>query len=481
MRRFVCSLAIAALVPSASVLAQGLAGRVLAVDDGVVAVTFSARDGLCGDGRTYVGDLSSSTAFRTYYFDGGISVESIPRNDDLRARCVEGPVRVFITVRDGRITLVRPFVGPVERNPVRPTRDLGRVSAPGAADAFVDLARRSSSEDAARRLVLSATLADSARIAAALSAMARDRSLPGERREIALRWVLDAGERERDATAQQTVRRIAQDGSDILSVRERAIRVLGESQSSDADAFLRGLYTRLDDRTLKERVIRVLGESKTDANTQWVVQVARNESEETELRERAIRVLGEEGGHLRMLREMFPRLREEALRDRVVRMNGENGDGESRRWLRTVIEDANETTSVRERAIRSLAELGDVAYLRASFPRIREGDLRERIIRSVGESGGAEGVRWLRAIALAEREHVDLRDRAIRVLADGGLATAELVRLYDAIDESAIRERLVSILADRGDRDARAKLSSIARNDPSEDIRRRALRKLAER
>ena len=43
-----------------------------------------------------------------------------------------------------------------------------------------------------------------------------------------------------------------------------------------------------------------------------------------------------------------------------------------------------------------------------------------------------------------------------------------------------MRERLVSLLAERGDRVARDKLRAIATNDPDEGLRQRAVRKLAE-
>jgi hypothetical protein len=39
---------------------------------------------------------------------------------------------------------------------------------------------------------------------------------------------------------------------------------------------------------------------------------------------------------------------------------------------------------------------------------------------------------------------------------------------------------LINLLAERGDRTARDKLAAIARNDPDQELRRRALKRLAE-
>ena len=75
----------------------------------------------------------------------------------------------------------------------------------------------------------------------------------------------------------------------------------------------------------------------------------------------------------------------------------------------------------------------------------------------------------------------ELRERAVRSLAESGVPTADLVAMYDSVTDRDVRDRLVNILAERGDRAALAKLRSIATGDPDEDLRRRATRKLAEK
>lgn len=88
---------------------------------------------------------------------------------------------------------------------------------------------------------------------------------------------------------------------------------------------------------------------------------------------------------------------------------------------------------------------------------------------------------WLRTIARDTKESSGLRDRAVRSLAEAGAATSELVSLYDAVPDRTVRDRIVSLLAERGDRAARDKLRSIATDDPDEDLRRRATRKLTDK
>ena len=150
------------------------------------------------------------------------------------------------------------------------------------------------------------------------------------------------------------------------------------------------------------------------------------------------------------------------------------------RVRRQIVERPTESQAVRDRAIRSLAEMGDITYLRSAYRSLDDDDLRERIIRSVAEGGGSETTSWLREIVRDTKERSALRERAVRSLAESGAATAELISLYDAVQDRTVRDRLVSLLAERGDRAARDKLRSIASDDPDEDLRRRAVRKLAE-
>jgi hypothetical protein len=98
----------------------------------------------------------------------------------------------------------------------------------------------------------------------------------------------------------------------------------------------------------------------------------------------------------------------------------------------------------------------------------------------MAEAGGTETMTWLRGIARDSKESSGLRERAVRSIAEGGAPTSDLVSLYDSISDRSIRDRLVNIFADRGDKTAREKLRSIATGDPDEDLRRRATRKLTD-
>ena len=451
-----------------------LARRVAAAADGIVKMTYAAREGVCGDGRSFVAEGPIGARGFDVWFTDGNSFSTM--SGDIGAKCLNGPARVVLVVRDHRVVDVQPFVGPSSAASSRSGTDLGTVAVAEVARYMLDLATRGR-EETARNAMLAASIADSVRIAQPLAGIARNKTLASAVRETALKWVGRAAVREGDREATRVARTILDDRDDQLDVRERAVRVVGEE--SDGPAYLRSAYARVTESTLRERIVRVVGESGTRADLDWIRNVALDGAERTAIRERAVRTLGE-ASDAKALRELYDRLDDATLRERIVRVMAEVGDNDSRRWLRDLVERKSESSTVRERAIRSLAELGDIAYLQSSYRSVDDEGLRERILRSVAEGGGSDTKKWLGDIARDTKEQTSLRERAVRSLAESGVATSELVTLYDGIADRTVRERLVNVLAERGDRAARDKLRAIAENDADEDLRRRAVRKLAE-
>ena len=463
-----------ALAPGLPAQGTDLARRIASAPDGLVKMTYASRDGVCGDGRSFIAEVASSARGHEVWFADGMSMSGV--GGDIAARCVRGPVRLLLVVRDHRVVAVQPFVGPSSPATERAGTEIGSVPVADVSRYLLELAAQGR-EEIARNAMLAATVADSVRIARSLAALAQNKALASSVRESALRWVGRTAAREGDREAMRVPRIIAEDAGDGLEVRERAIRVIGEEP--DGAAYLRTLYPRLDQSTLRERTVRVVGESGTRSDIDWIRGIALDRSERTMIRERAVRVIGEMS-NARALRELYDQLDDPTLRERVLRSMAEVGDSESRTWLRAIVERKTETTALRERAIRSLAEMGDMDYLRTTYRSLDDDGLRERILRSVAEGGGTETTAWLRDIARDSRERSALRERAVRLLAESGAATSELISLYDAVPDRVVRDRLVTLLAERGDRAARDKLRAIASDDPDEDLRRRAVRKLAE-
>jgi hypothetical protein len=405
----VLSLPIALVLP-ASAQSQSLRDRIAQRRDGTVGISYAARSGVCGDGRSMIGDAEGPDGF-TMYLLGENSVMTGTFQGNVRDQCVAGPVRVLLTLRDGELVRVAPTVGGKDWQSA-PSLDLGTVD-PAQAATYLLGAAAALPERSARDAMLAASIADGVRVGTPLARMARTRSLPSYVRESALRWTARAAEREGDRAAMEEVRAIASDEDDATAVRERAIRSLNGRAD---EGFLRQLYAKTANRTLQERIIRTVGEGGSTESRNWLRTVAESSRDGAELRERAVRVLAEEWGDYTFLRELYSRAGEIAPRERIIRVLGEGGRADDMRWLRGIAAKSDEPTALRERALRVLTETGlPTRDLAALYDSVGVRSLRERAINLLAERGDKTAIDKLNAIA-RDDEDSDLRRRALRKL-----------------------------------------------------------------
>jgi hypothetical protein len=158
-------MALAVLVPG-SMAGQELADRITSTD-GDVRLSYRTKNGVCGDGQGMI-----NTAGRHW-------------KGHQDSRCQPGPARMTLTVRNGEIRDADIKVGGVWEGTA--TRNLGTVSAPDAAEAFLALARRPDTRG--DELILGAVLADSAVVWPGLLALARATTVNEDIRDDAVLWL----------------------------------------------------------------------------------------------------------------------------------------------------------------------------------------------------------------------------------------------------------------------------------------------------
>lgn len=225
---------IAALIlcAAAPLAAQELGGRVAAAPDGLVRMSFASKPGVCGRGENVIS--------RRGHRDGW--------------DCDEGPVRVALDVRSGKVTAVRTYVGGHWSQATGPVTDLGTVGAPAAARFLVGVA-----EGARVRgdPILAATLADSAVIWPELLRIGRNPDLPRETRKQAVFWLSqDAGE-----AATRGLAELAEDQRQDQDVREQAVFALSQlDDNGGTDALIRLARTNRDP-AIRKKAIFWLGQS----------------------------------------------------------------------------------------------------------------------------------------------------------------------------------------------------------------------------
>jgi HEAT repeat protein len=395
-----------------------LSQRVANAPDGVVRVQFAARSGTCGDGKDLIG-------YRKALF-----LESFQSIGDWNApNCRPGPMRVAISVANGKPTSVKAYVGGDWQRTSERVTDLGEVSPSEAAAYFfaiVPQIERGSARDKARFL-LPAVLADDPGALPRVIALARDDSRLQETRRQAIQWIGLLG----DATVVPVLVGFASGGG-------------AEPAGEDID---------IDDKKpgkkgLATAAMAALGTLENRAGVPALIELVLTGS------------LGVRGAGVFWL--------------------GQTGDPRAFATLHGVIENAREDERVRAHAIFSLSHGGDTpqsefAYLRGIYPRIASDRLKESVIQGVSQDKSA-GSAWLIERARDDGEPLKLRRSALFWAGQKkSTPTKDLVAYYRATAESSLREHAIFVLSQRDDEAALNELMRIAQEDKDKQMRARAL------
>ena len=206
--------------------------------NGLVRFEFKTRPGVYGDGHTL--NINS---------DG---------DPDWNCACTNGPGRFEARLSGGEISRVETFVGGEWDEPNRQVADLGRVSASGAADYMVHLARFLIGESAEEALT-GAAVADSAVIWPELVTLARDRSRPEDVRTTAIFWLSQvAGE-----AASAELERFVTDDDEDSEIKSVAVFALSQLEDEDRGVeILLRLAREQKDPEVVQQVYFWLGQSE---------------------------------------------------------------------------------------------------------------------------------------------------------------------------------------------------------------------------
>jgi hypothetical protein len=232
--------------------AQSLASRIRNARDGEVRMAFAAREGICGDGRTYIRDRSRGEG--NYMMTHGSWSGKGWRNRP----CEEGPVRVALKVRDGEVRSARTYVGgDWPDNPSSGTvTDLGTLGARSAASGLIDLARTTPARGG-EDVIFPATIADSFVAWQPLLALAKDKSVHRSSRKQAVFWVSQAaGDKAAEGLGDLVV-----DDEEDRDVREQAVFALSQLPHDEGIPILLRVAKTNRDPDIRKKAMFWLGQS----------------------------------------------------------------------------------------------------------------------------------------------------------------------------------------------------------------------------
>ena len=251
MRRLIASSALFCIGLATTLSGQALTDRILAVREGTVRLSYEVREGICGDGESFIRDRSRGEDNITTFDDGNVRWSG----KSWRSRpCIPGPARVAITKSDGEVTRLRLYVGGEWTGSSGNITDLGMISAPVAAKALVSLANRAYNADKA---IYAAIIADSAVVWPELLALAKDSRARTPTRKNAVFWLSQAAGDE----ATKGLSELAEDDDENREVRDQAVFALSQLDRNEGVPILIRIAKTNRDPKIRRKALFWLGQS----------------------------------------------------------------------------------------------------------------------------------------------------------------------------------------------------------------------------
>jgi len=213
--------------------------------------------------------------------------------------------------------------------------------------------------------------------------------------------------------------------------------------------------------------------------------VAKDEADNLEVRRQAVRTLGAlpHGAGIPRLIDLAGQQESAWLAKEAMSSLASSGDPRAREYLRAAVKREDLGEEAMAVAVRALgqhyATPQDAALLRSVYPRLRSDRTRDAAFTAIAEVGGAENVRWLMDMARNENEPAQRRRKALEQAVRAGAPIGELVKLYDAVSDGALKESLVGVYGRSGERAAVDKLIAIVGTETNVNVRRRAISALS--
>lgn len=230
----------ALLMAAVLLAAQDLRTRIESAPDGIVRMSYAAKEGVCGNGRNNISTHRHGEKWR----------------DGWESDCDAGPVRVALEISAKRVYEIRTYVGGRWRPVDGRVTDLGTVGAREAAAYFMGLAERT--DRVKGDVILPAVIADSADVWRDLLRIARNDNAAREPRKNAVFWL----SQEASDAATAGLAELAEDDNEDREVRKQAVFALSQLDHDQGVPALIKVAKTNKDPEVRKSAIFWLGQSE---------------------------------------------------------------------------------------------------------------------------------------------------------------------------------------------------------------------------
>src|SRR3989337_1273227 len=170
---------------------------------------------------------------------------------------------------------------------------------------------------------------------------------------------------------------------------------------------------------------------------------------------------------------------EPELQEKAIFALSEQESARALEILRRFVERTDVSDELKGKAIFWIGQRSSpetLKYLQELYPRLRSEDLKDKVIFAVSEIRGPQAQRWLMDLALNASEPMEMRKKALFWAGQNrDVPVADLVRLYDTMNDREMKEQLIFAYSERREPEAVDQLMAIAENDPDKELRRKAI------
>jgi HEAT repeat protein len=265
-------------------------------------------------------------------------------------------------------------------------------------------------------------------------------------------------------------------------VRMQALNGLLQMNSENAVPILKRVLQKRDacSASLRRKAVFLISQKRSDETENVLLDVAQHDPD-GDVRGQAVFWLSQVNTEraVALLDSILRTTTDEELQDKAIFALSQQHSPRAGAALRAYVERTDVRTDSRAKAIFWLGQqrnADNAAYLRGLYAKLTDEDLKEKVIFSLSQMGGAENLRWLMDIALNEREDIEQRKKALFWAGQSHETDlAQLTGLYDRIQSQEMKEQLIFVYSQRHEAAALDKLIDIARREPDRELRKKAL------
>jgi HEAT repeat protein len=271
-------------------------------------------------------------------------------------------------------------------------------------------------------------------------------------------------------------------GDDDDDVRMQALNGLLQMDAENAVPILKRVLQKRDacSASLRRKAVFLISQKRSDETEDVLLDVVQHDPDH-EVRNQAVFWLSQVNTEraVGLLDSILRSSTDEELQEKALFALSQQNSPRAGAALRAFAERPGASIEARGKAIFWLGQQHTDAngeYLRGLYAKLTEDELKNKVIFSLSQMGGAENMRWLMSIVLDEHEDVEMRKKALFWAGQSNETDlTQLTGLYDRMQNEEMKNQLIFVFSQRHEPAALDKLMDIARRETNRELRKKAL------